>query len=339
MKDLLTTIFLFFSFFCLLTAQNIITVDNATGSIADYTSLQTAIDVAAPDDLIYVAGSSSSYGNVNISKKVQIIGPGYFLQYNYPGIPAGGDAKVGNVLLTAGASSSIISGLRFNYMSLTNISDVIIKGCYKADDLSISDFVDITDCSNVKFIQNFVWASNQTHALTINNGCSGIIIANNIFFEGKVDFGATSNTSNALIEHNIFVFGGCDLQNSTLRNNIFILSFPTNRFDSNTFTYNLSTYSSIDGPGNTYLPGGSSGIFTGYPDQGNYTYDSRYELAPGSPAMGAGQGGVDCGVFSGSDPYTLSGIPSIPLIYSVEGPSSAPAGGTIQVTIKAKTGQ
>jgi hypothetical protein len=38
--------------------------------------LQTAIDAAAPNDILYVHGSATDYGNVNINKPLTIIGAG-----------------------------------------------------------------------------------------------------------------------------------------------------------------------------------------------------------------------------------------------------------------------
>jgi len=46
--------------------------------------------------------------------------------------------------------------------------------------------------------------------------------------------------------------------------------------------------------------------------------DSLLRLAPNSPAFGAGYDGVDIGMFGGSDPYILSGIPPFPWIYEIE---------------------
>ena len=50
----------------------IITVDNNVNSPADYTDLQTAIDAATAGDTIYVAGSNTTYGAKNVTKKLNI---------------------------------------------------------------------------------------------------------------------------------------------------------------------------------------------------------------------------------------------------------------------------
>ena len=66
--------------------------------------------------------------------------------------------------------------------------------------------------------------------------------------------------------------------------------------------------------------------------------DNGYELAPGSPAIGTGVNGGDCGVFSydtGGYPYVLSGMPAIPAIY--EATVESIVGSTLPVTIKASS--
>jgi hypothetical protein len=48
------------------------------------------------------------------------------------------------------------------------------------------------------------------------------------------------------------------------------------------------------------------------------TTDSQWQILAEGPADGGGFGGVDCGIFDNSlgQAYILSGIPSIPAIYS-----------------------
>jgi hypothetical protein len=64
--------------------------------------------------------------------------------------------------------------------------------------------------------------------------------------------------------------------------------------------------------------------------------DGRYRLATGSPAIGAGVGGVDCGAFGGSTPYRLSGIPAVPVITNMNatgaGNNTTPLNVIINVT-------
>ncbi|HNY02790.1 MAG TPA: hypothetical protein PKG48_09400, partial [Bacteroidales bacterium] len=65
--------------------------------------------------------------------------------------------------------------------------------------------------------------------------------------------------------------------------------------------------------------------------------DGQWQLAVGSPAIGAGNDGSDCGIFGGATPYVLSGLPSIPAIYEINMPSAGTSANGINVTVKAKT--
>ena len=46
--------------------------------------------------------------------------------------------------------------------------------------------------------------------------------------------------------------------------------------------------------------------------------DGRYKLKAGSPAIGYGVGGVDCGIYGGPEPYVLSGMPTVPASLAAE---------------------
>jgi hypothetical protein len=67
--------------------------------------------------------------------------------------------------------------------------------------------------------------------------------------------------------------------------------------------------------------------------------DGRWEMKAGSPALGSGSGGVDCGAFGGSTPYILSGVPNLPHIYEADVPASATSSSGLQVSIKVKSGE
>ncbi len=65
----------------------VITVDNNAGSVAMYSSLQAAINAAATNDTILIAGSPTSYGAVDVGRRLKFVGPGYFLnEHGVPGI-------------------------------------------------------------------------------------------------------------------------------------------------------------------------------------------------------------------------------------------------------------
>ena len=65
--------------------------------------------------------------------------------------------------------------------------------------------------------------------------------------------------------------------------------------------------------------------------------DNGLILNAGSPAIGAGYSGEDCGMFGGNWPYVLSGIPAIPAIFEIENSGIGTSTTPIQVNLKAKS--
>ena len=62
--------------------------------------------------------------------------------------------------------------------------------------------------------------------------------------------------------------------------------------------------------------------------------DGQYSLKAGSPAIGAGIGGTNCGIFGSTTPYRLSGIPSVPTIYALTSPQGGtPTVNTVQINL------
>jgi len=70
---------------------------------------------------------------------------------------------------------------------------------------------------------------------------------------------------------------------------------------------------------------------------GEGSTDGQWQLAPGSPAIGAGITGEDCGIFGGNEPYRLSGVPAIPAIWFFDAPTSGSTNSGLQVNVKVKS--
>ena len=85
---------------------------------------------------------------------------------------------------------------------------------------------------------------------------------------------------------------------------------------------------------NNYITNNMIGVAGGTFVTGTYSFDAQYQLAVNSPAQGAGVNGVDLGIFGGTTPYKLSGIPDLPLIYELNVPDEA--NGSINVNIKVR---
>ena len=143
----------------------------------------------------------------------------------------------------------------------------------------------------------------------------------------------TSNTINSyynqefgngsfVVKNNIFLnYHGLDA-NCVYQNNLFNTS-----------------YAVPVGTGNIGVTGTLMGstVFVGYSTQGTYSNDGRYALKPGSPAIGAGAGGIDCGMFGGTNPYKLSGMPRIPAFYKLTAPSNITSTNPYTITFSVRS--
>ena len=106
----------------------------------------------------------------------------------------------------------------------------------------------------------------------------------------------------------------------------------------NTINNNILAYDGTNANGNQYNVN-MANVFVDYNDTQGYSTDGKWQLKTGSPAIGAGINGVDCGVFGGVNPYVLSGIPALPHIYEAAISGTAYSNEGLSCTIKVKSGK
>ncbi|MBK8700513.1 MAG: hypothetical protein IPN29_13670 [Saprospiraceae bacterium] len=319
--------------------QAIINVNNtSSGVTAQYTTLAAAVAGAAEGDIIYLYPSSTSYGSATLNKKLTIIGPGYNVQQN-PSLQINtyvSNGVVENLTFAAGSNGSLITGLDISIIFMNGQANIAITRC------KLRAYCNLDNTNNILFEGCFFeWVGNPTfpYAINANANNNGLIIRNNIFSVAKSNSSyydvVIQPSCTSIVENNVFRWYNY-FQNSIVRNNIFL----------NNVTNVIS-----NGSGNSYLnnilAGNQTGlgatniiavpeatICEGYPTQGSRSFDDRYMLKAGSPAIGAGIGGIDCGVFAGATPYKLSGIPFVPLIYQVNAPPTGNAASGIDINVK-----
>src|SRR6266581_2334469 len=108
MKTLLSTLLIAFA------AGNsfatVTTVSNNANSPGQYANLQTAIDNAADGDTLYVHGSPTSYGTINLNRSLTLIGTGYNPQKDIPLVSVIATLYLDSVPGVKGCSNSVIEG-------------------------------------------------------------------------------------------------------------------------------------------------------------------------------------------------------------------------------------
>lgn len=311
-------------------SQTVRRVSNALGAGAPYTTIQDALAAAVNGDIILVEGSPTNYsGTITVTKQVTIQGPGYFLDQN-TGLQANLNdaAAAATILFNAGSAGSVIRGMKTSTITI-NTSNITISNNYIA-----GGTVDMNTGSN-----NIVISGNYLSSAIIRSfsNMTNLLIANN-YAGGGISF-SLSVTTLAVITNNIIAAGGTNfyLQNSTIVNNIFLTAGTAiGETLNSTIQNNVFVSASQTGADATNVFGATStSLFVGLP--GNTT-DTQWKLKAGSPAIGAGVGGTDCGMYAGINPsYKISGIATgQPTISNFTTPGTVPANGTLNVKVSAK---
>lgn len=312
-----TLTLLFFVTIVSIHAQNVITVDNTTGSNAQYDNLQSAISAATAGDIIHVMPSETSYGNVTIEKTLTLIG----FAHSDP------DKRsiLGSVQLTTGADNTRLTSLelrdtysvRYNTVPLTGL---IVENCLLeelyfynagADDILIRGnvFDYIGYGSTTSSYSNAIITNNIILRQVVVINYQSVTVKNNIF---------SNPVSTNPVYNRGYANGGISVQN-----NIFYYSTSATRDPNvdgvifeNCLTYNIGT-------GNVASLNGTNNLDNRNPlfleDNDNAAYDpitDDYKFETGSPAIDAGVNGEDIGLYDDSS-FTFNnlgfsnGIPTV----------------------------
>ena len=281
----------------------ILRVSNVPGSSAPYTSIDAAHDAASAGDTIMVDGSSLKYGGnkgeYNITKKLVIIGPGYWLVENDVIEEGSSSAYIYNLNLKA--EGIVVKGMEIWKLNVHN-AQAVINRC-KIDYINFGSGADngvVCQC----YITEHVYG-NETNYIQITNniftsvtGMAGDYIFNslynslisyNTFRHRKVPF---SHINNSTIEHNIL-------------NEVSFYSCSSNSFNDNYKTDIISTQATKD-----------------FIDSDYYNLEIPEEVTS------------KYGAFAGDSPYILSGVPSGPVIQDLVVPTTVEMGTKMNVTIK-----
>lgn len=330
--------------------QNIKRVDANTANGAPFTTLQAALDSAVAGDTIHLVGAASGYAGATVTKQVVIIGPGYFLGENTDTqVNKSAARMVGSIRLSGSASGTFIMGLHFdfgggNILIDGGINNIVVKRNLMEGYVYLNYTSAIN--SNITIQQNYMTDSPvfQSYSYTNNN----VFLFNN-YIGGYID-GLTGSymqiSNNVINTTGSYAFypsdpvTGCLIKNNIIR--ITGASPTSNVGVSNDFRNNISNVTVYDTANYNQTGVDLATVFELDPAVATvapYSTDSRWKLKAGSPAIAAGASGEDCGMYGGTDPYVLSGLPPIPAIYDLTAPSTATQSGGLNVTIKAKSHQ
>jgi len=143
------------------------------------------------------------------------------------------------------------------------------------------------------------------------------VVSNNFIrsfksYNGTIySIGMATNSPNGLLIMNNVIWGDMTTYYANHLNNILVSGTFNGGGNSSAFN-NLCNSTQYPAGNNNLQNVNMTNVFV----NATKYIDNGYLLKAGSPAIGAGTNGVNCGAFGG-DSYVLSGIPPIPSIYEV----------------------
>lgn len=300
-------------------------VSNQVGIEKDFSSIQSAIEHAAPFDTIFVKGSPMNYGNVLIEKTLVLIGEGFSGD-----VHPGHTAKLTRILFTSNpyrrtiSSGSVVVGFEFPYFpgQRPNIITVANENI-KIENITIERnwlwFVDVVgSAENWVFRNNVIRGWVNGGAKDNNNaGAAGFSFQNNIInsllgfkrgdliVENNIIMGRLKDIARAKVNFNIFTREGIvleDVYGSRFQNNLSLSEIVGSD----------SCYSQPSKFESGYLCSGEANTGTGNRtgiDPGFVFWPTNdimggtvFKLADGSPARRTG-GNAEAGIYGGKYPF------------------------------------
>lgn len=334
--NLISSIFfvVFIQNYCL--GQTIHTVSINPKIPAQYDDLNSAINIASANDIIYVHPSPENYDGEDslvIDKPLSIIGGGFYnnrqtyageiTRFNKIRIkPVNGIVKIANLaasrITIEGNSTNTHENVKIEYIYTDRLDIEALENKFTSNSLHI-----INSILPLVSFENWI---NIGEEATIN-------IENNII--GQI---ANGGGVNLLIRNNLFnpaIFGKialANIYNATIANNIFYGDDGENAIGTNTTDFciydrNLSYQTSDVFSGGTDNVIGSNNFNNKNPsftslyrnwDTVEEIVLSNFTLVTGSPAIGNGTEGTDIGIGGGEFPFTPSARYGHPHVSSIK---------------------
>lgn len=354
MKHSITILLLF----CLFKAQATIhTVSNSPSTIAQFNTVQAAVNAAAAGDTVYVHGSPNIYAAFTLSnKQLTIMGPGFSPDKNlaFTAIISGctitgaacANSEFQGLVFnsTVSISSAKPDNLRFmrnNFLQLSvsiNQGGVTYSGYLFEGNIFDNSSVDASSSSTY---QNFLFQNNYFYENGTNRDAnvSSFLNAINVLFNHNLWFGPAGGTRNCFSSNCRFL---------TLTNNIFVRRHPSTANSSSVFNNNITfnagdntpwaSNANVDGGGNVSNQDPQMAAQAAV-NAGTNNVLADYTIGAG-PANNAGSDGKDLGLLydlTGSLNWANSRNSRLPRIFSMNITNpTVPAGGTVSISVDAR---
>ena len=307
-------------------------INNKQGMPAHFADINAAMASAevADGDTLYLGAGCVINSNQTVSKRVTVIGTGW----GYTDSPAA-PAKINGTIKIQAENTKVI-GLYVSGEIYIEAGHIVLERC--STDASI--YQNKSNIENVKILQCKV-PRILSHYISENSGWEiKNCIMNFSHFAGGFSI---DGLFNATIENNVMrnastynsgVLLRCSY--SVIKNNIMLCPYNANyyiRSCSNNTMYN-NVLSASSGYSGNVLAGTSADVKAVFKCTGSIESGEYFSLIEGSPAIGAGEGGIDCGAMVGVYKFVPYGRPrNIPVLKEAVVPSM-PTDGKVKVSFK-----
>lgn len=339
-------------------AQTIRRVNNTPG-LNDpnvYATLQAAHDAAAANDIISVEPAPGiNYGDLNAFKRINIVGPGYFLDKNPNTVFDKREPVINRITFQGGSANSTVTGLNVSQIGIQDLNISVTRCLISQVSFGVSTIQSggvFTMGNNALISRNII---NSISGGTYNSTCGGAVCTlyygTNCVISNNIIISTINLLSAAIIKYNTMQGNFQGVINSTVSNNIFEARSQLADYRvltggaANTGTTALNNIClSVNGlpTGNGNINGanpnivfiGTSNPFANYLSIG----DSVFQLAAGSPALTAAVGGTQAGAFGdGANAYRLSGVPNTPIVTSFISTGSGNNATPLSITLSVRS--
>jgi hypothetical protein len=342
---------------CIYSNATIRTVSNNPATIAQYNTIQGAVDASVSGDSIYVHSSPDIYAAFTITnKRLIIIGPGWS-----PNKDLGFDAEVNGCTITGTTCSNTeIQGMVF--VGAVAINTNHPDNLHFIRNRIYQTFLQLLEASvaYTGYVFEGNWFDNSQVKASITSTYQNLVFQNNYFYESanvvQGNFDGFTNSTNVLLNHNLW-FGPngtprrCFNENCrflTITNNIFVERDASIDNGFSTFNNNITFNAGNNTPwaSNSNIDGGGN-VANQDPqmvDQASVNTGTNNPLLNFTIAAGfannSGSDGKDMGLLydaSGSLNWTTSRASRLPYIFSmnITNPSIS-AGGTLNVQVQGR---
>ncbi len=335
------------------------TVSNTPSTLAQFNTIQAAVDVSLTGDTIYVHGSPNQYAAfTQTNKQLTIIGPGWSPDKNLPFT-----AQIQGCTITGATSSNS------EYQGLTFVTALQISTAHPDNLRFIRNHfvsIDVNMTQGSTTYNGYLFEANIFDNATANGIASStyqnFLFQNNSFFEnGAVRDGNLSgfnNCVNVLFDHNLWYGSGSTIRNvtnnsinrfMTFSNNIFVRrTFNAGRVLNSTFNNNITFNAGVNNPwANDGNVNGAGNVENQDPQMANQaavnagtaSSISDFTIAAG-PANNTGSDAKDMGFLfdaTGSLNWVNSRSSRLPRIFSMNVITpTVPAGGNVTINVDAR---